>query len=637
MKYTSSELEVFIQTHAKNEAEKERLLSQLHQQSTSISHFQDMFSNHMVVKLLIDPTTGLIIDANQAATTFYQYELAELKQLHIQDINILPTEEVEREMQRAREEERNFFQFRHRLASGDIRDVDVFSVPIQAEEKTLLYSIIFDVSEMRESIFRYRALFEQSNDAIFILDLDGNYIDVNKRATELLGYTYDELLEISFREIVVYTEVHKSEGVLKRLQAGEHIAPYERLFRCQNGDIIVVEVNAEIVNDIYDNPLYIQSVVRDITHRKKIEYALRRNKQRLKMTVDVTNVGTWAWNIETNELIMNERWAEMAGYAKSELEPISFNTWHALLHPDDLEIYKASLEAYLNAEVDTYQLDVRIRHKDGYWVWVATQGQILEWTHDGQPQWMYGTHFDITDMKERYAKEMQLMLETKRTELLTSFIQNVAHEFRTPLSVIQTSAYLLARIDDRDIQDEKVTLIHDEINLITKLLDTMLLISRLESDSNTLFNKTPCQLNQLIRYALQTILEQYQVQPRLQLMDNLPTINGDEALLTNTIKQLLDNAYRHTPKNTEVLVKTGWDDEVVWVEIWDNGHGLSDADLNHIFEMFWRKDMAHTTRGLGLGLTIAKKVAERHRGTLTVRPNPNGHGLCAKMTLSRSK
>ncbi len=113
----------------------------------SEERYRQMFQNNRAVKLLIDPESSAILDANQAAAEFYGYELARLKQMKIVDINMLSPDEIYQEMSRAYAEEKDYFEFRHRLATGETRHVEVYSSPISLHGKTLLYSIVHDITE----------------------------------------------------------------------------------------------------------------------------------------------------------------------------------------------------------------------------------------------------------------------------------------------------------------------------------------------------------------------------------------------------------------------------------------------------------------------------------------------------------
>ncbi|MHA2371317.1 MAG: PAS domain S-box protein, partial [Candidatus Hodarchaeales archaeon] len=124
---------------------------------------------------------------------------------------------------------------------------------------------------MSEQEQRYRALFERTNDAVFILSLDLVHLDVNQRAADLLGYTKDKLIGMSAKDIVVPQEYPDSLEVAAALEARKIVPIYERTFRKKDSSEIVMELNVSFVEDADGNPLHIQSVARDITDRKQAE------------------------------------------------------------------------------------------------------------------------------------------------------------------------------------------------------------------------------------------------------------------------------------------------------------------------------------------------------------------------------
>ncbi|REE25418.1 PAS domain S-box protein [Winogradskyella pacifica] len=128
---------------------------------------------------------------------------------------------------------------------------------------------------------------------------------------------------------------------------------------------------------------------------------IKHNEIRFKSVIEGTHVGTWEWNVQTGETVYNARWAEIVGYSLEELTPISIETWVKLAHPDDLEESNRRLNACFEKKVDYYEFEARIKHKDGHWVWVYDKGKVFEWTKDGKPLMMYGTHQDITERKQR--------------------------------------------------------------------------------------------------------------------------------------------------------------------------------------------------------------------------------------------
>lgn len=128
--------------------------------------------------------------------------------------------------------------------------------------------------------------------------------------------------------------------------------------------------------------------------------ALADERRRLANIIWATNVGTWEWNVQTGEIRVNERWAEIIGRSLTELTPTDIDTWISNTHPDDLERSERMLERHFGGELETYECEARMRHRDGGWVWIFDCGRLLSRTEDGKPLWMAGTHLDITRRKQ---------------------------------------------------------------------------------------------------------------------------------------------------------------------------------------------------------------------------------------------
>ena len=148
-----------------------------------------------------------------------------------------------------------------------------------------------------EAELHYRALFEQTHDAIFILDFAGRHLAVNQRATDMLGYSREELLGLSANDISA--EPAQSDQILQRLMNGESLPHYERLFRKKDGRVIPVEINVELVHDAQGKPRHIQSVVRDITDRRQAEIELQHRNDDLGLVNAINEVVVQGGNLET--------------------------------------------------------------------------------------------------------------------------------------------------------------------------------------------------------------------------------------------------------------------------------------------------------------------------------------------------
>ena len=122
-------------------------------------------------------------------------------------------------------------------------------------------------------------------------------------------------------------------------------------------------------------------------------------QRRLQTILEGTHVGTWEWNIRTGESVYSEQYAAMLGYTLDELQPLNYETWLRLTHPDDLEVSSLRMQEHLCGERADYEIEARMRHKQGHWMWVLGRGKVAQRGEDGLPLWVYGTHMDITERK----------------------------------------------------------------------------------------------------------------------------------------------------------------------------------------------------------------------------------------------
>jgi PAS domain S-box-containing protein len=277
--------EALRQAHDSLEQRVNQRTAELEQASRSLreseAQFRAMFDRHQAVEMVIEPETGAILRANEAAARFYGYPPERLCAMRIQEINRLPAEEVAAERHQAAAERRSFFVFPHRLASGEIRWVEVYSTPVQLQGRTLLYSIVHDITPrkqaeeaVRESEARYRLLVEQTVDGIFVADAQGRYVDVNSAGAAMLGYTREEILRLSLVDLLAEDELPRLPAAVAAY-AGGAVVRSEWRFRRKDGSLFPGEIMGRQLPDGR-----LQGILRDITERKRTEEALRKTSAR---------------------------------------------------------------------------------------------------------------------------------------------------------------------------------------------------------------------------------------------------------------------------------------------------------------------------------------------------------------------
>ncbi len=242
--------------------------------------YQVFFEKAKTPQLLIEPRDGCIVQANPAAAQFYGYSQQQLQAMKITEINCLTPQQIHLEMNQAVAEQRCYFRFPHRLANGDIRQVEVHCGPVTVDGQPLLYSIIYDLTE-----------------------------------------------------------------------------------------------------------------------RLTTEAQLRAKRQRLQNILSGTQAGTWEWSLPSSEILINAYWAQMLGYEKHELEPVTRQTLQRLMHPEDWLHADAIMQAHIAGLLPNVECELRLQHRRGHWVWVLCRGQIMTRDRDGAPLQMAGTHLDISARK----------------------------------------------------------------------------------------------------------------------------------------------------------------------------------------------------------------------------------------------
>ena len=251
----------------------------------SEERYRAMFHSNQAVKLLIDADTGAIVEANEAACEFYGYTMEEIHELNIADINALSPDHLRQEMEAAACLDKRHFNFKHRKKNGRFYDVEVHTSPIRHKGRTLLFSIIQDVTKrteaeiaLKESEHRYRALFNNAADAIVVHDMRGKILDVNKVACERFGMTRKELRGINLASFYLPEFNKKASRIRKTLR--EHGSIYfEGIQKLPDGKMLPIEVNAKVIP--YRGRLAVMSVSRDLSERKKNEAMLKQMTSRL--------------------------------------------------------------------------------------------------------------------------------------------------------------------------------------------------------------------------------------------------------------------------------------------------------------------------------------------------------------------
>jgi PAS domain S-box-containing protein len=266
------------------------MLSAFNEMQENDESYRVFFQNHPLPMWVYDLKTLQFLAVNEAAVEKYAYSREEFLKMTLKDIHLQKDAvRLLANVKKKRSDAQYSGEWRHQLKDGSVIYVETTSHLLEFKERKACLVITRDITRSKETEAHYRSLFDQTHDAVFILDLKGGHLAFNQRAADMLGYTMKELEHLSVED--TSEELEESRRVIDRLLKGEHVPVYERIFRCKDGSRILAEVNVELVKDSEGNPLHIQSLVRDITHRKQASEALRQSEQRYHLLFENAPLG----------------------------------------------------------------------------------------------------------------------------------------------------------------------------------------------------------------------------------------------------------------------------------------------------------------------------------------------------------
>jgi PAS domain S-box-containing protein len=234
---------------------------------------------------------------------------------------------------------------------------------------------------------------------VSVADAAGRITAVNNAFCRISGYAREELLGQNHRLVKSALQPDSQWAEMWRSVAAGSTWRGEVCNRAKDGSLYWVDtVIAPFSSADGTIEKYI-SIRTDITGMRNAADELALERRRLDNILQGTNVGTWEWNVESGELRVNERWAQIAGYTLHELGTTTVETWSRLAHPGDLSQTSERLFEHFDGVHPDYEAEVRMLHKAGHWVWVLVRGRLFSRADDGRPRWMAGTHMDISKRK----------------------------------------------------------------------------------------------------------------------------------------------------------------------------------------------------------------------------------------------
>ncbi len=604
--------------------------------------FSKAFSTSANAICITSLADGKFIEVNDAFYRFSGYTREESVGHSAAELNLwVKPEELAHLSKKLKEDGRAYnIDFHSRMKSGEIRVALASVEHINIGGKPCRIIMITDITELKraedkmaESEEKFSKAFRVSPEMVSITTLkDGKFIDANDSFTNVTGYTREELIGHSVIELGLWAKTDERSRMLQLLKEHGRVDGEEFNFRMKSGEIRMWLFSAVQIN-MSGEPCLIAMAI-DITERKGAEEKIRKQNEFLNNILESITHPFYAINANDYSIIVANSATNAGDLSKKP-------TCYAITHKRNQPCNDIDNICPL-AEMKVTRKPVVVEHlhydKDNNIRNVEVHGYPI-FDSEGNFTQMIEYSLDITERKLMEKQLKQKMDEVQAAnvklqeldKMKDSFLSTVSHELRTPLTSIKSFAEILLTYDeDKETQREFLTIINEESDRLTKLINDFLDLSKIEA-GRMQWDTKDISLTPVIQNAI-NITQAMAKKQNLNVIFNpdpdLPLVPGDKDRLIQVVTNLLSNSIKFTPDGGTITVGTraaeASDPEInhgmVLVSITDTGIGIAPENHGLVFEKFKQvgDTLTNKPKGTGLGLPICKEIIEHYGGRIWV-------------------
>jgi PAS domain S-box-containing protein len=640
----------------------------------SEARFRAYFENNTVAMLQVDPKSKQIIEANAAALRFYGYTCKQFKKLTAYDINILSPDEIDKKMQEVINSPTQTYIFNHRLASGEIREVEVYVSPIHTDAESKLFITIYDVTE-REA--NKRALEENERKLIkaqSIAKIGSWEFTYNPEGAKWSNETYN-IFDLD-KSCILNKETNRKlihpddlESHLALIQQNvKDKKPHHSIHRIitASGRIKHVEEKGYAVYDKNDIPQKMIGTIQDITEQKLAEIELKKSKSYLKEAQRIAKVGHFDHNFSNKETNWSDEVSRIFGFNPEKTKP-SFEKYRKQVHPDDVDNQYKRVER-ARKEKRGYTVSYRINSLSGEEKHIEEKG-YFELDKNGVPIKIIGTMQDITSnylvkkalgeskaqlaqinrnleirVKEELKKSRDkdhLLIQQSRSAVLGEMIGNIAHQWRQPLNEVSLlindleDAYSFGVLN-KAYFEKTMEIVYRRLKYMSETINDF---SKMHTDDFKKEVFSPKDLIEKLMHFNEGAMKKNKIQLRFMCNDDFE-VEGYPNMLSHILHNLLNNSrdiiVERSIKRPKIWIKLEKNETNYSIRVLDNGKGVKRDVIDKIFDpYFTTKDKK---RGSGLGLYMTKSMVEKQmHGQIQMQNQRDGAEFKITLDLKNDK
>lgn len=431
------------------------------------------------------------------------------------------------------------------------------------------------------------------------------------------------------------------EEYQRALDLGE---PFDASFRLalRDGTVRWVHARAEACYDATGRAVRTLGTLIDITARKAFENRLQASEERFALAMQGANEGVWDWDLVSDDVYYSPRWFTMLGYEPGDW-PYRLDTWATLVNTEDRPKVLVQVGAYLDGKADFFEIEQRMRHRDGHDVWVLARALKVT-DDDDRPIRLVGTHLDLSERRQ-YEEQLR---ESQKMEAVGRLVGGIAHDFNNVLAAIQGNVHLARAGAGENVRvARKLETIDGLVGRAAQTVGQLLTFARRDAAVKHTFS-----LLEILRegYLLAGAAVPTDIGHEVDFCDAPLPVVANAVQLQQVLVNLVSNAVDAVrdvaaPQIRVRLSEFEADEEFARrhvplqagsyarLDVEDNGHGIAEADLANIFDPFFTTK--EVGRGTGLGLATAFGAVHSHDGVIEVETAP-GEGTCFSVYLPLS-
>jgi len=485
------------------------------------------------------------------------------------------------------------------------------------------------VKDLKDSEQKFKNIFDNSNDAIVIFDLESNVLEVNDVTCKALGYTREEISRMPVWKLKTPEYQKKLEEHRELICKSGH-AVFEVECLRKDGTVVPCEVSNRLIE--YEGKTAILSFARDISERKKTEEALRDSEEKYRMIFEESPIGIIHFDSKGVVELCNEGFLKIVGSDREKV--IGLEDLHALQKED----MKKAVEAVLSGQPGYFEGEYVSTTKNR-----PMQAKVTFKPLISKEKILKGGIGIVEDITERNELEKSLLKAKKAAEAAnrtkSGFIANMSHELRTPLNSVIGFSDLLLEGAFGTLNGKQAKYVNNILNSgkhLLEIINNLLDISILETGESSLDYEELdlASFIEEVKNSIHPLASSKNVAIETDFDPGLGNIRADRAKLKQILYNLLSNAIKFTPRGGKVSLDTRKKDGVAEIRVTDNGIGIPLESHRKIFQPFVQGDSssAKEYKGVGLGLYIVKNFVELHGGEVWVNSEP-GKGSTFTFTL----